>query len=189
MTARDNRQLEKSVKGENVIDKGLFKDYISLGATIEDLEITFDMTHQEVEDYCERMFGDDFQEVSRKLQASLRIEAQRLLLAGARRGNSVAMKTLSNTVGQLMDEHDKQALDLRRSELKQKHDVDEQTQNMLSMFLGGVQQENEHPTFIPFENDPRNRDSDNTDVDPRTTDSESLEQESLEQGNDNEKET
>ena len=36
MTARDNRQLEKSVKGENVIDKGLFKDYISLGATIED---------------------------------------------------------------------------------------------------------------------------------------------------------
>lgn len=88
-----------------------------------------------------------------------------------------------------MDEHDKQALDLRRSELKQKHDVDEQTQNMLSMFLGGVQQENEHPTFIPFENDPRNSDSDNTDVDPRTTDSESLEQESLEQDNDNEKET
>ena len=165
MTAKQNRQLEKSVTAQDVIDKGLFKDYISLGATVEDLEITFNKTHKEIQEYCEREFGDDFCEVSRKLQSALKIEAQRLLLAGARRGNSVAMKTLSNTIGKLMDENEIQSLALRKSELKQKHDVDENTQNMLAMFLGGVQQENEQSTFIPFENDPRTTDTEVIDSD------------------------
>ena len=142
MTDRENALLGKEIENfKEAIDEKKFTDYISLGATVEDIEVTFNLTREQIESYCERKYGVDFLEVSRKLKHAFIIEANYQLLKSARKGNALATKTLSNSFGQSMDKYDSEMLKLKQTEVEKQSKAHQETTSLITAFITNIQNE------------------------------------------------
>ena len=142
LTDRENELLGLEIEShKEAIDEKKFIDYISLGASIEDIEVTFNLTRQQIESYCERTFHTDFLELSRKLTHAFIIEANYQLLRSARSGNALATKTLSNSFGQSMDKYDAEMLKLKQTEIAKQSKAQQETVSLITAFITNVQNE------------------------------------------------
>ena len=138
--AQINNATEEKAKN---IDEDMLIDLIMLGASRDDIFMIFGLSEDQIQSWCYKRYQLSWEDTKEKLMTAFIPLSTYYTLKGARRGNSVAMKTLANSFGRVMDTYERELLDIRKAETEKKAQASEAFTTLFDSFLGNVNAEND----------------------------------------------
>ena len=144
LTPLKEKILENYVDGQaRTLDSEKLKELIMLGATKDDVCMILEVHEDMITDWCYTTYELSWEDTKIKLMEAFKPLSIYYTLQGAKRGNSVAMRTLANSFGEVMDIYDREMLSIKQKESEKKGQASEIVTNLFESFLGNVNAENE----------------------------------------------